>query len=588
MPDNKNIARFVASLCDHNLPAPHRIEMLSAIAGDTSADAKAARKKIIALLANADGEEAYKSKIEELRQKIRDLEEGPYRPAYFVGILNDGGPSILAQVLLDDGTTAYPVVTDEKLARALKAGHRVLLDRQGKMVVGRAIDDLRTGDQARLERVLPNGRVEVSLRGEERAIFLASQRLLDHIDSGAVEPGASLVVQTRLFLALDVVPPVDGISHYRFLDNSPVPDVVPERDMGAPPLVITKVIDHVRTELMQPDLRRAYKCPRSRFFLFTGPPGTGKTMTIYGITRGVYEAFSEATGIPVEDVPPIVFKLRASEILDPYVGVAERNIDRFYDEIEKRAAETVTGPDGREWPIPVMIVMEELDALGRHRGQHLNGVHDRLMATMLQRLDQGRPELRDHLMIFIGTTNVVEQVDAAFLRRIGGEVVSFGPLKRRAFAAVLEKHLAGRPVAAANGNGARPAADHERALRDELCAYLFSPNGSDPGVVELNFTGAASPEVRYKRDFLNADLVSRSVKEACNEAAADERREGREAGGLSFERLARAFDAQIRSVAAQLNEHNVTRFLELPDAVRVASVRRLPQPGVSPLELQNR
>jgi len=50
--------------------------------------------------------------------------------------------------------------------------------------------------------------------------------------------------------------------------------------------------------------------------------------------------------------------------------------------------------------------------------------------------------------------------------------------------------------------------------------------------------------------------------------------------------LMKAFDRQCRNVAEQINEHNARHYLELPDGVRVATVRRIPQPSILPVELE--
>jgi hypothetical protein len=48
----------------------------------------------------------------------------------------------------------------------------------------------------------------------------------------------------------------------------------------------------------------------------------------------------------------------------------------------------------------------------------------------------------------------------------------------------------------------------------------------------------------------------------------------------------KAFDRQFRTLADQVNERNAGHYLELPDAVRVASVRRIPQPAILSIELE--
>jgi len=286
------------------------------------------------------------------------------------------------------------------------------------------------------------------------------------------------------------------------------------------------------------------------------------------------------TGVAVEDLPPRVCKLKMPEILSKWLGESDKNLDGFFAELETLASQPYVGPDGREHDLPVLAILEEIDGLARSRGQE--PIYDRILTTALQRLDPTRQDLRNKLIVFIGTTNDAQHVDRAFLRRIGGTIEHFGRLKRRAFEAVLEKHLAGRPILAQNGS---PAAELERRMVNDLTDWLFSRNGSDRGVVELTFTGSTTSEVRHRRDFLTGAMVDRAVQQASEEACRLERL-GQARRGLSLEQLLRAFEDQVRGVVDQLTPQNVHHYLALPDGVRVATVRRLPQPPVFPMELQ--
>jgi hypothetical protein len=337
--------------------------------------------------------------------------------------------------------------------------------------------------------------------------------------------------------------------------------------------------------MTKPEVRRSYRLPRSLMLLFEGVAGSGKTMSISAIWRVMYEEMSKVTGVPIEDLPPRVFTLRLSRILNSLLGQSDKNIERFFSEVEQLASEPYVTPDGRVVQLPVFVVLEEIDGLATQRGRDFSGIHDRILTTVLQLLDPSRAALRDKLILFVGTTNEAQQVDAAFLRRIGGTVVRFGRLKRRAFSAVLRKRLGGLRIV--HGGENLTNAERELMLEADLSSWLYSPNGSDPGVVELSFVGSSSPQIRYRRDFLNGALVDRAVTQACTEAAESEERGGDGHPGLSLALLSKAFDYQIRSVADQLSEHNVQRFLDLPDAVRVASVRRLPQSEQTPFQLQH-
>jgi hypothetical protein len=119
----------------------------------------------------------------------------------------------------------------------------------------------------------------------------------------------------------------------------------------------------------------------------------------------------------------------------------------------------------------------------------------------------------------------------------------------------------------------------------DVSGWLFSPNSSDRGVVELMYAGSTTPQVRYRRDFLTGALVDRAVRQAAEETWKAETLEGG-APGLKFETLVRAFDEQIRSVVEQLTEHNAREYTDVADGARVASVRRIAQPAQLPIELQ--
>jgi hypothetical protein len=114
---------------------------------------------------------------------------------------------------------------------------------------------------------------------------------------------------------------------------------------------------------------------------------------------------------------------------------------------------------------------------------------------------------------------------------------------------------------------------------------MFSPNGHDPGQVEVTFAGSAATSIKYRRDMLTGSVVDLSVQQACA-AAKQVEKEGLHKPGLTADMLFAAFHRQIRGMCEQINEFNAQKHLPLPDGARVASVRRIEQPAVQPFELQ--
>jgi hypothetical protein len=272
-----------------------------------------------------------------------------------------------------------------------------------------------------------------------------------------------------------------------------------------------------------------------------------------------------------------------SEVLSKWLGDSDKNLDLFFSEVEQLSDEPFVAPDGRTWRLPVLSIMEEIDGLARARGQE--PIYDRILTTALQRLDPTREDLRRRFIIFIATTNEPQAVDRAFLRRIGGTVEHFTRLNRKAaFVAVFQKHIHQLPLFSNNGHA---PAELQRKMIGDVTAWLFSPNGADRGVVELTYAGSTTPQARHRRDFLTGALIDRAVRQAAEEACLTEALEGGEPG-VKAETMVRAFDEQIRSVVEQLTEHNAREYTDVPEGVRVASVRRITQPAQLPIELQRR
>ncbi len=90
---------------------------------------------------------------------------------------------------------------------------------------------------------------------------------------------------------------------------------------------------------------------------------------------------------------------------------------------------------------------------------------------------------------------------------------------------------------------------------------------------------------KYRRDFLTAALLDQAVQQAAITCSR------RQAGGdddavLDRETLMTAIDDQVRGVVDRLHESNTHHYVDLPDSVRVASVRRLPRPTMQPFTIE--
>jgi ATP-dependent 26S proteasome regulatory subunit len=581
MPKPKKPTTADQILADASVPVSTRLECLRHLLMNLEDEtAQASLAVVLEKLRSGDASAEAAAHAKELESLLEELREGPLRPGVFMGQANlQGSNTVHAHVKLDDGQHVCAAVPEPQLALQLRSGDGVLVDSRGRAVLFVMGPEPRIGEQARLERRLDRERVEVTLSGG-CVILRAAHRLVEQLDAGQAEAGAALIVSTRHGIAWESIPLQNSLSHYRYRVTEPVPDVLPHRDIGSPPRMIEEIGSLLRQELTRPELRRALRLKRCSTRILTGTTGSGKSLAIRAVWRRMYEIMSEATGVPIEQLPPRVFRCEPSQLLSKWLGESDQNIARFFTEVEQCAAEPYTTPDGRTVILPVLVIIEEADGLAQERGHE--SIHDRLLTTLLQRLDPSRPEWKERPIVVLASTNEPGRVDRAFLRRIGGKVVRFGRLDKRAFVSVLLKHLDGRPLERRNGH-AQPAPAREVAA--DLAAWMFAPNANDASLVELLYAGSTTPDVRSRRHFLTGALVASAVDAAAEAAAEAHLHAASDVPIITLAQLMRAFDDQIRALVDLLDEHNARHYLDLPDGVRVATVRRLPQPHALAIEL---
>ena len=137
--------------------------------------------------------------------------------------------------------------------------------------------------------------------------------------------------------------------------------------------------------LARPELYERYGRRVGGGILLYGPPGCGKTL--------VARATAGESGLPFISV-------RLEEILDPYLGVSERNLHAIFEEARLRA--------------PCILFLDEIDALGYARHRHNTSSTRALVDLLLQELDHSGSS--NHRVLVLGSTNAPWDVDEALLR----------------------------------------------------------------------------------------------------------------------------------------------------------------------------
>jgi cell division protease FtsH len=153
--------------------------------------------------------------------------------------------------------------------------------------------------------------------------------------------------------------------------------------------------------------------------LLFGPPGTGKTL--------LARAVAGEAGVPF-------FSISGSDFVEMFVGVGASRVRDLFEQAKQNS--------------PCIIFMDEIDAVGRHRGAGLGGGHDEREQTLNQLLvEMDGFEMKDNI-ILIAATNRPDILDPALLRpgRFDRQIVVDRP-DRKGRAKILEVHTRGKPLA---------------------------------------------------------------------------------------------------------------------------------------------
>ncbi|HEX6567943.1 MAG TPA: ATP-dependent zinc metalloprotease FtsH [Acidimicrobiales bacterium] len=153
--------------------------------------------------------------------------------------------------------------------------------------------------------------------------------------------------------------------------------------------------------------------------LLYGPPGTGKTL--------LARAVAGEAGVPF-------FPISGSDFVEMFVGVGASRVRDLFDKAKQAA--------------PAIVFVDEIDAVGRHRGAGMGGGHDEREQTLNQLLVEMDGFDARTGVILIAATNRPDILDPALLRpgRFDRQIVVDQPdLEGRK--AILDVHAKGKPLA---------------------------------------------------------------------------------------------------------------------------------------------
>ena len=504
---------------------------------------------------------------------LSELETGPARPATFIAKANGGLPKSLPRVhvITPDGQERFPILHPGLKLRGLEPGVTVYLSANGAMVLGLTRSLPEVGLEAHFLRRLPDSKkVEVTLR-DDRLVLHASKEILGAEESGTMKRGAPLLISPTREFAFRCLPTQED-KRYRYVDTEKIPDIEISRDIGKPHWVLGWLIRRMRILLDRPDILERFDL-RPRFsVMMTGPTGVGKTLHIKAFLCEFRRMLEKRTGLT--DLGSRVIRIKTSDLLSEFLGRSDKQIDELFDDIYQLASEKVESAQGELLVLPIVVVLEEVEALGRRRGAHDGAVYDRIIGTILQRLDDPTDDLGRLPIMLISTSNRPDLADPAILRRLGFLRANFTRLESEDLAAILSKKLKENylysPQDGLNEDQIRPH------LIDRVVSWFFNSNGSNPGIVEVVLRDG-SRIVKHRRDFLSGALVEQAVSNSIDQMAFSMEESGDDRDiGFTAESLIESFRRQVDSLAESLTAWNAADHLDLPEHSLVASVNRLP------------
>lgn len=478
-----------------------------------------------------------------LRSVIENLTAPPWHTAVLLGLEDTGiGPAALVL----HGTMRRMVgIGHEMDASSLKVGDEVLLGSNLNVIMARSPYALpSSGQTAVFERYTRDRRLILKVRDEEIVVCPA-----DELCRTELHNGDEVRYDGTSWIAYERIERPKG--EHLFLEEMPRESFA---DVGGLESKIRELQRSIRLHFYHPDIVGKYRSERKKAILLCGPPGTGKTL--------MAKALANWLGQLSKSGRSRFINIKPASLNSMWFGQSEAN----YREVFRLAREA----GASEPEVPVVIFLDEVDAIAARRGGSIHRIDDRVLNAFMSELNG----LEDRGNILVVTaTNRLDALDPAVARpgRLGDLVLRIPRPSRMAARDIFCKHLHPDIPYATNGHDAAAARD---LLIDSAVSRIYSPNG-DGELASITFRDGKQRAI-HARDLINGAEIAKIAQTAIERACLREAESG--PGGVMLEDMLSGISDFIETAVQGLTPVNCRSYLDdLPqdvDVVRIDRVQR--------------
>ncbi len=392
------------------------------------------------------------------------------------------------------------VAADAKLLNKLDIGDRVWIDTELKRIVGRDGELPTRGDIAVIESKPADHPRQVIVKYHERLeVARLPQWMID--DPKACKSGDEVVYDPRTrFIERPISSRAEPSDLAAELDSL---KKVAEEDLGALKPELKELLERIECMIHHPEWFQRLRSEPRLGYLLCGPTGTGKSFSAAYVVTQFHQMIAALVGRPISRTVVV----NASEFWSPWFGETEQKIIRWFYQLQQFASQPIRSEDGREIYPPVIVLLEECEALFRSRSANDSSSHlfDRPLSLLLAKLDSSEDTLRAPI-IWLCTSNRPDLTDSAALRRIGSRQLNFGHLKLAETIAILKKSI----------SPDLPLASTHDDLLQTVVGYLY---GQSPpqGLVELQMSNSQHRTID-RRDLVTPAVLNEALSWAKDRA----------------------------------------------------------------------